>query len=67
MWGRHLHSFDEEAFRRLSGGNSTGGGSDDLYIYCPESIFANVESDAGGILLMLTTVVASLPIMGMGL
>jgi hypothetical protein len=40
---------------------------EEVEIVCPKSIFADVEPEAGQIILMIMSVIASLPIMGIGL
>ena len=40
---------------------------DSVEIDCPESIFSNVEPDPGQIILLIMGVVASIPVMAIGL
>ena len=57
-WFNHLLAHSDSPLRR---------GLDEVVITCPDSIFANVEPHAGQIILVILSVVASLPLMGTGL
>ena len=67
FWGYLFAQAFARTPRNSQGFNTTYDQSSIAPVPCPESIFAEVPRDAGGFTLMLTTIVASLPIMGSGL